>query len=221
MVGPERRETVAEMQADDYSPTIIHYHNNTGGEKDNGSFSDRLIESLEPSVPANSPTQFQPLEDIKWGYEVGTRNRVVTTFTVRRPDDVSDDPAIRCIKLFLDRGQKLPSWVHDLDTFHLLKKNKRQVKDAVADYLAKIRTHILNHLAVRFGQNFLDGVQTQFVLTVPAVWSDVAKEATLSAAKHAGFGPYIQMISGRLNPCPPASKILTVQKNQKQQQVSR
>lgn len=34
-----------------------------------------------------------------------------------------------------------------------------------------------------------------FVLTVPAVWSDTAKDATLRAAKNAGMGPNLHMIS--------------------------
>ena len=40
-----------------------------------------------------------------------------------------------------------------------------------------------------FGRNFLDLLEKRFVLSVPAIWSDKAKDATLKAARHAGIQP--------------------------------
>jgi molecular chaperone DnaK (HSP70) len=43
-------------------------------------------------------------------------------------------------------------------------------------------------LTKRYGETFMSMTQVQFVLTVPAVWSDSAKDATLKAAEKAGMG---------------------------------
>lgn len=43
-------------------------------------------------------------------------------------------------------------------------------------------------LTKRYGETFMGMTKVQFVLTVPAVWSDSAKDATLKAAEKAGMG---------------------------------
>lgn len=48
----------------------------------------------------------------------------------------------------------------------------------------------------RFTPNLVANTKIEFILTVPAVWSDVAKNATLEAAKSAGMDSNIRVISG-------------------------
>jgi molecular chaperone DnaK (HSP70) len=60
--------------------------------------------------------------------------------------------------------------------------------DAVSDYLAQIYTHTMETLSRRYGESFMATTKVEFVLTVPAVWSDSAKNATLQAAEKAGMG---------------------------------
>lgn len=69
--------------------------------------------------------------------------------------------------------------------------------EAVTDYLAQIYKHSMETLARRYGETFLSLTKVQFVLTVPAVWSDSAKDATLKAAENAGMGKRheLQLIS--------------------------
>jgi len=43
-------------------------------------------------------------------------------------------------------------------------------------------------LTRRYGETFISLTKVEFVLTVPAVWSDSAKDATLKAAEKAGMG---------------------------------
>jgi molecular chaperone DnaK (HSP70) len=52
-------------------------------------------------------------------------------------------------------------------------------------------------LTRRYGETFMSLTKVQFVLTVPAVWSDSAKDATLKAAEKAGMGKRheLQLIS--------------------------
>ncbi|KAK5135987.1 hypothetical protein LTR08_004241 [Meristemomyces frigidus] len=99
-----------------------------------------------------------------------------------------EESRLRCIKLFLDRNQKLPHFVSPLETAAQLRKCDKTVMDAVSDYLTKIYEHTMETLVRRYGESFVSTTKVEFVLTVPAVWSDAAKNATLQAAERAGMG---------------------------------
>ena len=108
-----------------------------------------------------------------------------------------DEPRLRCLKLFLDRNQTLPSFVSSIETAAQLKRHEKTVLDAASDYLRKLNEHTIQTLNRRYGENFVATTEIQYVLTVPAVWSDAAKMATLTAAEMAGMGSRhdIRMIS--------------------------
>jgi molecular chaperone DnaK (HSP70) len=108
---------------------------------------------------------------IKWGFQF-------------KPEE----SRLRCVKLFLDRNQKLPHFVSPLETAAQLRKCNRTVMDAVSDYLTKIYQHTMETLTRRYGESFMNSTEVDFILTVPAVWSDAAKNATLQAAERAGMG---------------------------------
>ncbi|KAF7187277.1 Heat shock 70 kDa protein 12B [Pseudocercospora fuligena] len=110
-------------------------------------------------------------KNIRWGFQF-------------RPEE----SRLRCIKLFLDRNQKLPHFVSPLETAAQLRNSERTVMDAVTDYLAKIYEHTMETMTRRYGEGFIKSTKVDFVLTVPAVWSDAAKNATLQAAERAGMG---------------------------------
>ncbi|KAF2639252.1 actin-like ATPase domain-containing protein [Massarina eburnea CBS 473.64] len=108
---------------------------------------------------------------IKWGFQF-------------KPEE----SRLRCIKLFLDKTQKLPSFVSPLETAAQLRQSQKTVMDAVCDYLTMIYKHTMETLSKRYGETFMSMTKVQFVLTTPAVWSDGAKDATLKAAEKAGMG---------------------------------
>ncbi|CAF9934329.1 MAG: hypothetical protein HETSPECPRED_009185 [Heterodermia speciosa] len=60
--------------------------------------------------------------------------------------------------------------------------------DVVHDYLAGIYKHIMTTLYRRFDQGVMQMTTIDFVLTVPAIWSDGAKKKTEDAAIRAGLG---------------------------------
>lgn len=122
--------------------------------------------SYTPSTDSSSDEK-----TIKWGFQF-------------RPEE----PRLRCIKLFLERNHKLPHFVSPLDTAAQLGKYRKTVMDAVSDYLKEIYKHTIETLTRRYGETFMSMTKVQFVLTVPAVWSDAAKDATLRAAEKAGMG---------------------------------
>ncbi|KAF1945173.1 actin-like ATPase domain-containing protein [Clathrospora elynae] len=113
----------------------------------------------------------KPAQKTKWGFQF-------------KPEETR----LRCIKLFLDRNQKLPHFVSPLETAAQLRKFEKTVMEAVSDYLSQIYKHTMETLTKRYGETFMGMTKVQFVLTVPAMWSDSAKDATLKAAEKAGMG---------------------------------
>ncbi|PFH61852.1 hypothetical protein XA68_16083 [Ophiocordyceps unilateralis] len=142
----------------------------------NGITSDKV----PTEIAYDTPTQDTDEPRTRWGFQF-------------RPDE----SRLRCIKLFLDRSQKLPFYVSRHDTAAQLKRYNKNVVDAVSDYLTQIYRHALDTLTRRYGESFMASTKVEFVLTCPAVWSDAAKNTTLLAAERAGMGSRseIQMIS--------------------------
>lgn len=69
-------------------------------------------------------------------------------------------------------------------------------EDLATEYLRKLHEHTVEILNSKLGSTF-DSMKLAYVITVPAVWSDKAKEKTLSCAERAGLGKMskIRMIS--------------------------
>jgi len=165
----------------DKVPTELSYelsvqHTGTKGSPTNGNGTPgRNNTPSPPSLNSNTPTN-----NIRWGFQF-------------KPEE----PRLRCLKLFLDRNQTLPRFVSSIDTAAQLKRSGKTVLDAAADYLRKLNEHTLQTLTRRHGQSGMRQAKLEYVLTVPAVWSDAAKVATLQAAERAGMGSRydMQMIS--------------------------
>lgn len=152
------------------------------------------------SPPATPHTPYPPITPLtpshpgsyRWGFSLKPNDR-------RR---------LRYLKLLLDKpsiAKALPNYLTASAAEELLQEADKSVIDAVADYLAGLKSHTLEAIRRRFGESFLlSGVPIEWILTVPAVWSDGAKNATLLAAQKAGIGstnldggpgPDIRMIS--------------------------
>lgn len=57
-----------------------------------------------------------------------------------------------------------------------------------SDYLSALKKHLIHVLRLQLMEVQVKETPLQFILTVPAVWSEVAKEKTLRAAETAGLG---------------------------------
>lgn len=55
------------------------------------------------------------------------------------------------------------------------------------DYLTELAKHLMYTLEEKLGAAILRTIPIDFCLTVPAIWSEVAKEQTLKACKKAGL----------------------------------
>ncbi|RDA89077.1 hypothetical protein CP532_2219 [Ophiocordyceps camponoti-leonardi (nom. inval.)] len=144
----------------------------------NGITSDKVPTEIAYETSNNNNNNKAPTA--RWGFQF-------------RPEE----SRLRCIKLFLDRSQKLPFYVSHHDTAAQLKRFNKNVVDAVGDYLTHIHRHTMDTLTRRYGESFMASTKVEFVLTCPAVWSDAAKNTTLLAAERAGMGAReeIQMVS--------------------------
>lgn len=54
-------------------------------------------------------------------------------------------------------------------------------------YLAALNNHLMYTLEQKLGASILRTIPIEYCLTVPAIWSEVAKEKTLQAARKAGL----------------------------------
>jgi hypothetical protein len=141
-----------------------------------------LKNSLPDSITSSGP-------DVRWDFQLQ-----------------SDEPRLRCVKLFLDPRQELPSFVSKSEMQQLLAKSGKGAVAVVADYLAQVYKHTKDELIKRYGDLFMRTTDIQCVLTVPAIWSDAAKNATLTAARSAGMGPNLTLTSE-----PEAAAVYTLQ----------
>lgn len=61
----------------------------------------------------------------------------------------------------------------------------QDIDKLVTDYLTGLGTHVMQHLRRRLGDVIMDTTPFQFVLTMPAIWSDRAKQRTVDAFERA------------------------------------
>ncbi|TKA79545.1 hypothetical protein B0A55_02749 [Friedmanniomyces simplex] len=128
-------------------------------------------------------------DQMRWGFQI-------------RPDE----DRLRCLKLFLDPSQPIPDYVSLPDIERQLMACGKSVDTVVAEYLRALFAHTKEILGRRYGREFVATTPLIVVLTVPAVWSDTAKDATLQAAEAAGMGDALAMISE-----PEAAAVYTLQ----------
>lgn len=116
----------------------------------------------QPKVPTlilyneNDPSQF------KWGGEVHWR-----------------DPAVHGVKLLLDPDQPKPEYLPESSFKNDRNRLPKDPVDVAADFLGAIYKHALTTIEASGISGYFQFCQKEFILTVPAVWSDKAKDLTL------------------------------------------
>lgn len=88
------------------------------------------------------------------------------------------------IKLLLDPDQPVPLYVPAMNTKRDLKKLGKPPVDVASDYLKELYDHALKEINNKYPRDFVDMQNKKFVLSVPAVWSDKAKDLTLKVGNH-------------------------------------
>lgn len=95
------------------------------------------------------------------------------------------------LKLLLDPEQERPSYFMSSRKIRQreLKSLPKHPSQVTADFLGAIYKHAISEISKRFSKAYIELCCKEYVLTVPAVWSDAAKNATLKAAEMAGLSP--------------------------------
>lgn len=97
----------------------------------------------------------------------------------------TDPQKLSWIKILLDPSQPRPNFVNPKKT--TLPRGKKPV-DIVTDYLGALKSYTVQTLERRLGKEVVQKSKVEYVLTVPAVWSDKARQMTMEAAIRAGLG---------------------------------
>ncbi|KAF5554730.1 Hsp70 family heat shock protein [Fusarium napiforme] len=146
-----------------------------------------------------SSSDVKPVVD--WlGLEGRTQPKVPTAIAYD-PDDNSEfkwggqlswrDDHVQGVKLLLDPKQTRPSYLPSANVKNEMKRLPKSAVDVAADFIGAMYSHALEKIGSRVPRDYLDLCQKTFVLSVPAVWSEKAKESTIQAAKKAGVYPVI------------------------------
>ncbi|KAI9685583.1 MAG: hypothetical protein M1822_004441 [Bathelium mastoideum] len=93
------------------------------------------------------------------------------------------------VKLLLDPTQEKPLYLPTSNLKNDLRKLPKPPSMVAADFIKAIYEYALKEINAQVPQGYMRLCQKQFVLSVPAVWSDAAKNNTLEAAKAAGLHP--------------------------------
>lgn len=90
-------------------------------------------------------------------------------------------------KLQLDPTQKgeLVKIVREVSTSS--EHPNKQPVEIIADFLAQVKAHLIKNLDQKYGKVLWRSMNVTLVVTVPAVWTEVAKARTLEAVDKAGF----------------------------------
>jgi hypothetical protein len=102
-------------------------------------------------------------DSFRWGFEL----------------DRTTKERIECVKLLLDPNQPKPLYVPSVNTEAELKKLGKSAIAVATDYISAIFQHAMQKIESKYPKNYLDMLEKQYVLSVPAVWSDQAQDATL------------------------------------------
>ena len=86
---------------------------------------------------------------------------------------------IEGIKLLLDPSQETPIYLPASNTAAELKRLGKPAVEVAADYIAAIYHHAMSRIESKMPAAYLQMCQKKFVVSVPAVWSDKAKNTTL------------------------------------------
>ncbi|KAK8930258.1 Chaperone protein DnaK [Metarhizium anisopliae] len=125
-----------------------------------------------PKIPTLISYDEAKLSDFRWGALV---------------EDLS--ATIVGIKLLLDPSQKRPAYLSSENVQKDLSSLPKTAVQVAADFIGKVYQHALAEISKKVPRGYMELCSKEFVLTVPAVWSDAAKHATMQAAQTSGIHP--------------------------------
>ncbi|UNI19937.1 hypothetical protein JDV02_006079 [Purpureocillium takamizusanense] len=108
---------------------------------------------------------------VQWGFAI--------------PDTAPQDEVMEWFKLYLDPCLEKTSQLVAADTG----RETSSADELVTDYMSALNEHLLYTLREKLGDAVVKTTPLEFVVTVPAIWSDMAKDRTRKACQRAFGGP--------------------------------
>ena len=90
--------------------------------------------------------------------------------------------SIHGLKLLLDPSQDKPWFIPKFVFNFFSKKQPKPTLELAADFISALYSHALDEIAKTVPGGYLESCPREFVLSVPAVWSDKAKDSTMKAS---------------------------------------
>lgn len=90
-----------------------------------------------------------------------------------------ENPKIEGIKLLLDPDQETPLYLPPTNTALDLRRLNKPAVEVAGDYIAAMHKHAISNIESKLPADYLRMCQKKYVVSVPAVWSDKAKDNTL------------------------------------------
>ncbi|ORY18798.1 hypothetical protein BCR34DRAFT_472752 [Clohesyomyces aquaticus] len=147
-------------------------------------------QSNNEKVPSRISYGAPPKHETKWGNLITPKTKSVHALMKLRLDErTKKSKQLQMLLAFLTgniEGLSLDDMDSDGEDGPPEYPGKDAV-DIVADYLTHIREHVWTNLQSQYGEALLDSLDKEVVVTVPAVWSERAKDQTLKAVTRAKF----------------------------------
>ena len=107
--------------------------------------------------------KYEPDGSLRWGFEL----------------DRNTTGRIQAIKLLLDPDQPKPIYVPAVDITAELSRLGKAPTAVATDYISAIYKHATAVIESKYPRNYFHMLKKHYVMTVPAVWSEEAQDATL------------------------------------------
>ncbi|KAJ4398854.1 hypothetical protein N0V91_009905 [Didymella pomorum] len=135
--------------------------------------------SVANSDKVASKISYQNWKAKNWGFNVELKEQSLSWF-----------------KLLLDPNNKIGQGSDKVvDTLRQLEALNKAPEDVSVDYLSKLWQYTKDKISKVRGEDWTDIYTVRAVLTVPAIWSDSAKDRTLRIAKRAGIPDNVSLVS--------------------------
>jgi Hsp70 protein len=144
-------------------------------------------------VPSRISYGLPPEHKIEWGYEIkpSSKATVHALMKLKLDEKLKKSKQLKLILAYLSSqmdGITLDDVEDDSeDEDGPPDYPGKGAVDIVADYLKEVRKSFMEHLNKQYGAVLISTLRKELIITVPAVWSERAKDLTLKAVGQAGF----------------------------------
>lgn len=110
--------------------------------------------------------RYDELNGFKWGFEV----------------DPATEGCIEGTKLFLDSDQPRPPYAPAMNTETEVQRLGKSAVEIALDYVAAMIQHTICNIESKYPSNYINMLQKQYIISVPATWSNKTKSAIVQVS---------------------------------------